>query len=250
MSGGFFFRAVMARATATSARVLVFIDGQNAYKTCERLYGHGPCHPILLAQQVAEGRRLVGVRYYSGVHDPAINPAMRSRTDRRHKLIRRTGVTVVERQLRYRMEWGFDTTGLPDPEESVGQEIQATLKPYRQPREKGIDLAMGLDVVDLALHGRMDVAVIVSEDNDLCEAARMTHECTRPRRRVSVEAAVFNEGSRPFMLRHYDYTKQLRTEDFEAAKDSFDYERPIEPAWADVFAATCATITRGFEYGS
>lgn len=189
MSGDFIWlAAIMARNKDPDARVLVFIDGQNAYKACERLYKHGPCHPILLAERLAQGRKLVGVRYYSGVHDPTIDPDGRSRTDRRHNLIRRTGVTVVERQLRYRTEWGFDPKVLPDPRKSFGQTLQVGVTPYQRAREKGIDLAIGLDVIDLALNGHMDVVIIVSSDNDLCEAARSTHNATSARGRAGGRA--------------------------------------------------------------
>lgn len=236
----------MARNTDPNARVLVFIDGQNAYKTCERLYGHGPCHPLVLAERVTQGRKLVGVRFYSGVHDPSVESVGRSRADRRHNLMRSVGVTVVERMLRYRWEWGFDPKALPDPRKNVGQRLQATVTPYQRAREKGIDLAIGLDVVDLALQGHMDVAVIVSSDNDLCEAARSTHEVTRQSNRVSVEAALFNESRRPILMTHYDYTHQLRYQDFDAAKDSFDYKNPVPQVMADAFVASCASLRKHF----
>ena len=251
MSGDFFtLAALMARVTDSSARVLVFVDGQNAYKACERLYGNGPCHPLLLAERVAQGRRLVGVRFYSGVHDPTVDPNGRRRTDRRHNLMRRTGVTVVERQLRYRTEWGFDPNALPDPRKNLGRNLQVTVSPYHRAREKGIDLAIGLDVIDLALTGRMEVAVIVSSDNDLCEAARATHDATRHRGRVSVEAAVFNEHKRAILMKHYDFTHQLRYADFDAARDSFDYRQPVPRSMADMFVASCAPLRAGLEFGS
>ncbi len=218
-----------------------FIDAQNAYKSCERLYQHGPCHPLLLAERLVKGRKLVGVRYYSGVHDPTINPQGRSRTDHRHNLMRRTGVSVVERKLRYRWEWGFDPKALPHPEKNVGRILQTPVEPYQRAREKGIDLAIGLDVVDLALKDHMEVAIIVSSDNDLCEAARSTHRVTRSTKRVSVEAALFNENRTPSLLQHYDYTHQLRYPDFDAAQDSFDYTNPVSQAMADMFVAACAT---------
>jgi len=236
----------MARNLDPDARVLVFVDGQNAYKSCERLYQHGPCHPLLLADRLAQGRKLVGVRYYSGVHDPSVESDGRSRSERRHNLMRRVGVTVVERQLRYRWEWGFDPTALPDPRQNPGQQLQVTVTPYQRAREKGIDLAIGLDVIDLALQGLMDVAVIVSSDNDLCEAARSTHAATVSTRRVSVEAALFNENRRPILLKHYDYTHQLRYPDFDAARDSFDYKNPVAQAMEDMFATTCAPVRQHF----
>ena len=39
-------------------------------------------------------------------------------------------------------------------------------------REKGIDLRLGLDVVRMARHGELDVAVIFSQDQDLAEVAQ------------------------------------------------------------------------------
>lgn len=236
----------MARNLDHNARVLVFIDGQNAYKTCERLYKHGPCHPLLLAERLASSRKLVGVRYYSGVHDPSVEGALRSRTDRRHNLMRRVGVTVVERQLRYRWEWGFDPNLLPDPMKNIGQQLQVSVRPYQRAREKGIDLAIGLDVVDLAIAGLMDVAVIVSSDNDLCEAARATHAVTSGPGRVSVEAALFNESKRRILMAHYDYTRQLRYADFDAAKDSFDYRQPVPQMMETIFVRSCQSIRQHF----
>jgi uncharacterized LabA/DUF88 family protein len=199
-----------ARRTDPEARVRVFIDGQNVFKGCEERYGHGHVHPILLARAVLAGRALAGIRYYSGVHDPHVNPRLHGLAQRRHALMRRTGVTVVERQLRYRWEWGLDQRVLPDPRKfSADHKLDVQVSPHRRAREKGIDLALGLDVVDLSLHRMMDVAVIVSSDTDLTEAARMVHFMTRAGGRVSVEAAVLNDRRAPILLEHYDYTHQL-----------------------------------------
>lgn len=238
----------MARLLDPDARVLVFIDGQNLYKTCERLYAHGACHPLLLAQRVSTPRRLTGVRYYSGVHDPTVDPDGRSRTDRRHNLIRRTGVTVVERKLRYRWEWGFDPKLLPDPKRNRGQQVQIQVTPYQRAREKGIDLTLGLDVVDLARTGAMDVAVIVSSDNDLCEVARSTHQVTLADGRVSVEAAIFNERRNPILMAEYDYTHQLRHADFATARDNFDYRQPVPRDLQDAFLDACQRLRRNFPH--
>jgi uncharacterized LabA/DUF88 family protein len=238
----------VARNADPKARVLVFIDGQNAYKSCERLYKHGSTHPLVLADRVCDGRRLVGVRYYTGVPDPTIDPEGRQKRDRRHNLMRRSGVTVIERQLRYRWEWGFDPTTLPNrPQKHLGTTRETTVWPYQRAREKGIDLAIGLDVIDLALNDHMDVAVIVSSDNDLCEAARMVHQATLAKgQRVSVEAALFSEARNVILLSHYDYTRQLRLPDFEAAQDSFDYSQPVARTMEDVFAASCDPLRQYF----
>jgi uncharacterized LabA/DUF88 family protein len=235
---------VTARRLENTARVLVFVDGQNVLKGCVQRYGHGYVHPKLLAQSVLLGRTLQGVRYYSGLHEPRVNPALNARVQRRHALMRRCGVTVVERILRYRWEWGFDQKILPDARGQRGTSRQVTVSPYQRAREKGIDLALGLDVVELALRGIMDVAVIVSSDTDLTEVAQMVHMMTGNLKgptsgnRVSVEAAVFNDANHIIKLTHYDYTHQLRRNDFQAAKDAFDYRTDLDESAVKAFLAT------------
>lgn len=232
----------MARNTAPDTKVMVFIDGQNVYKTCQHRYGHPCCHPLLLADRLVAGRRLVGIRYYSGLHDPRVNPDVNASVQRRHHLIRASGVTVVERQLRYRWEWGFDQKVLPkDARKHIGKVQQVDVSPFQRAREKGIDLALALDVVDLALQGMMDTAIVVSADNDLCEVARMVHAMTARNTRVSVEAAVFNDRRSPVLLTDYDYTNQLKRADFDATRDTFDYRVAIPLADEQTFLAKCQT---------
>lgn len=227
-----------ARRTEPDARVMVFIDGQNLFKSCERSFGRGFVHPVLLARHLAGGRTLVGTRYYSGIHDPRKQPDQNAASSRRHALIRRTGVTVVERMLRYRWEWGHDPSPLGDPRAHVGEEQTVMVTPFERPREKGIDLALGLDVVDLSLRGSIDVAIVVSSDTDLNEVARTVHDMTRSPGRVSVEAAVVNDRSHPVLLEHYDYTHQIRRNDFEECRDEFDYRRDLDPTMVTLFLST------------
>jgi len=222
---------------------MVFVDGQNVFKSCRSNYSHGYAHPLLLAHRLLAGRTLCGVRYYSGLHDPRINPDLHAAVSRRHALMRQLGLTVVERKLRYRWEWGIsreDQRLLPDPRAHIGETRTVSVSPYQRPREKGIDLALGLDVVDLALKPAMDVAVIVSSDTDLCEVARMVHQMTLVAgRRISVEAAVFNENSGPVLMDEYDYTHQLKRADFDAARDSFNYTEELDRGWKAAFVRSC-----------
>lgn len=231
----------MPRITDPSTRVFVFVDGQNVYKTCRERYGHGTCHPLLLARKVVDGRVLKGVRYYSGIHDPHVDPTMNAWAQRRHALMRKLGITVVERQLRYRHEWGIITTALPDPIKSAGQKVSVTAEPYQRPREKGIDLALALDFVDLALRDLFDIGIIISSDTDLSEVAlavkkNMSHAM---KHYVSVEAAVFNDKTHIVQMAQYDYTHQLRRNDFEQARDSFDYYKELDPVMVKLFIQTC-----------
>ncbi len=228
-----------ARRTEDHARVLVFIDGQNVYKGCYENFGRPHCHPLLLSRWLAGNRRLVGVRYYSGLHDPRVNPELNATVQRRHALMRQTGVTVVERRLRYRWEWGLRQRDLPDPQTRLGEELQVTVTPYQRAREKGIDVALALDVIDLAQRNLMDTAVVVSSDTDLCEVARVVHDTTRPSGRVSVEAAVVRGGRRRIIMEHYDYTHQIGPQDFLPMSDEFDYRVPLDTVAVVAFLETC-----------
>jgi uncharacterized LabA/DUF88 family protein len=205
-----------------------------------RLFGHGHCHPLVLAQSVLAGRKLLGVRFYSGIHLPRKRPELHAMAERRHALMRRSGVTVVTRPLRYRWEWGFDPNILPEAGTRRGTTEAVDVKPYERAREKGIDLSLALDVVDLALEGFMDVAVIISNDTDITEAARVVHQMTgRQKKRVSVEAAVLNVRKGPVVMQHYDFTTQLTTEDFDAARDSFNYRAPLDQVMEEAFLMSC-----------
>ena len=85
----------------------------------------------------------------------------------------RQGVYVVSRPLRYRNQ----TVRLLDGTERtvlVGE-------------EKGIDVRIALDVIRLAHRREYDVAVVLSQDQDLAEvAARLPQGLTRSRRRDRV----------------------------------------------------------------
>lgn len=227
---------------------MVFVDGQNVFKACRSNYGHGYVHPLLLAHRVLKGRSLCGVRYYSGLHDPRINPDMHAAASRRHSLMRRVGVKVIERRLRYRWEWGVnreDARQLPDePKEHAEKgSRQVRVEPYQHAREKGIDLALGLDVIDFALAGKCDVAIILSSDTDLVEVARMAHRMTKAKgRKMSIEAAVFNDGPKKIRMGHYDFTHQLVRTDFEETRDSFNYTQEISEVWKKAFIASCLPL--------
>lgn len=84
----------------------------------------------------------------------------------------------------------------------------------------------------------MDVAIIVSSDNDITEVARVVHDMTRAQGRVSVEAAVINDGRRPILMQHYDYTHQLNRNDFEQIRDEFDYRRELDHKVVELFLRT------------
>ncbi len=232
--------AVAALADDPTARVVVFVDGQNLYHRCKALYGHPLCHPHLLAEYLAGSRtrHRIACRFYTGVPSPN-EPGERTKRrnlDRRLAGMRKVGVTVVTRPLRYHDAWGIDDP-LPGPNADTPSRV-VRVSPYRRAQEKGIDLALALDVVEFALTGVLDVAIVVSFDRDLHEIPRAVRNLrgSLPGP-VRIEAAVpVAEGRRrPIILDGFDYTHQVPPSVFAYLADRTDYtvedERwiPVEP---------------------
>lgn len=144
-------------------RVVAFFDGQNVLRTSNEVFGFDLYRPWDY-----DPRKLVGatvgameahlravhapsprvtmqqIRFYTGVPTFEKDIYARSYWERLFNLFRDNGIVVTSRDLRY----------------------------YRQgpPREKGIDLRIGLDIVRLATGGLCDAILLFSQDTDLFEA--------------------------------------------------------------------------------
>ncbi len=122
--------------------------------------------------------------------NPNTDPTGARNLDRRLSIMRREGVTVVTRPLRYHWDWGHPSQRLPQPGPGV-QPQQVMLTPWMRPQEKGIDLVIGLDVVEFLLTRVCDVAIIVSLDRDLYEIPQAIQNLGRLiARPIRPEAAV------------------------------------------------------------
>lgn len=145
-------------------RVVVFIDGQNFYNDCKRVFGHGETHPHLLAQELCSSavggpnRTLQEVRFYTGIHGPRRDPKMNSYMQRRLSAMQKNGVTTISRPLKYSEE-------VVEDRHKRGQ-----YKKIWKGREKGIDVRLALDMVIYAMINKYDIASLVSRDSDLEEA--------------------------------------------------------------------------------
>ena len=144
--------------TACATVILaLFIDYQNAYRCARDAFFPNPqsgrdghLKPMELGLLIESRGDLDGtpyslseVRVYSG----RPNPHRAWRTFSAHRTQShgwaQDGATVIERELRY---------------------------PQGRPQEKGIDVALAIDFVRLAINGTYDVGVIMSTDNDLTPA--------------------------------------------------------------------------------
>ncbi len=228
-------QAVSALATDPAARVMVFIDGQNLFHRCEALFGHPMCHPRALAEELAGVRTTkdVDVRYYTGRPNPNISQAESKKAgllDRRLHAIRGDNVTVVHRPLRYHWAWGHREK-LPRPT-AASPPQQVMMKPWQRPQEKGIDLILGLDVVEFILSDACDVAVVVSMDRDLCEiptALRTLGKLRSTPYRLEAAVPVADGGRKqPKRLPGFNYTHQITRGMFNRCRDNTDYR--IKPS--------------------
>ncbi len=225
--------------TATQpVRVRVFIDGQNLFKGLSRRF-KGRVHPLLLARELAGDRELVGTHYYSGIHDEDENEKMFDLVSRRHDLIRKTGVEVTERTLRYHWEWRVDDDDLPKPwYDNAPDRQKAKVKKWRGAREKGIDVALALDAVASALTDECDVVIIVSRDRDLMEiASEIKERCgVQGRNCVRVEVAYVSERrGDEGQLPKYDEQIEIDQAIVDKARDHFDYRDSLDKAEVATF---------------
>ncbi len=139
-----------------SDRVMLFVDYQNSYHAAREVF-HPPFAPHwegqfdpgdlgrLLVERSPYDRTLAGVRVYRGFpsssKDPKGYAACRAQIATWE---RDPDVTVVARPLRYPPDY-----------------------PDRKPEEKGIDVALAVELVMGAVKGWYDVGIIMSRDTDL-----------------------------------------------------------------------------------
>lgn len=155
-----------------SDRVVVFLDWQNVYKGAREAfcgYGaphwEGQVHPLALGHIIAADspydRQLHQVRVYRGQPDATRDPRGYAANARQVATWRQTPlVDVIMRTLRYPYGW-------PDSHQA-GQ----------KPQEKGVDVALAIDFVSMAVAREFEVGVLMSTDTDLKPAleavARLT----------------------------------------------------------------------------
>lgn len=142
-------------------RAIAFVDGQNLYHAVRKAYGY--THPNYdisrLAQAVCDAQawRLVQARFYTGVPDHGDNPFWLGFWTRKLLAMKRSGVNVYSRPLRYRTK----RVELPG----------GSVHTFLSGEEKGIDVRIAIDIIRLAHRNEYDIALVFSQDQDLSEAA-------------------------------------------------------------------------------
>jgi NYN domain len=141
---------------------MAFFDVQNLFRHAKNAfqqtpgdgYHHPNFDPVKLHAKVAQilGLKPNLTRFYTGTPPASESEMWSGYWSNRVRSLKRSGVIVETRTLRYHRGT------LPD----------GTI--YKVPQEKGIDIRISLDLVACARRKEFDVAIIFSQDQDLSEA--------------------------------------------------------------------------------
>lgn len=162
-----------------AARVVLFVDYQNVYKGAREAFHSqldpawaGQFDPLKLGELITSrgtgDRELQEVRLYRGRPDSHKDPKTYGANLRQSEAQIRNGggkVAVIARTLRYPLDW-----------------------PLSRAQEKGVDVALAIDFVQMAALGQYDIGVMMSTDTDLkpaLEAVIGLPSSSRPRCEVA-----------------------------------------------------------------
>lgn len=197
----------------TTARVVVFVDYQNVYRRARACFGleadshpAGQIRPLELGLRIAgkrQGRELDQVRIYRGLPDSTKDPQGNAPARRQIQSWEPDPRThVFTRTLRYPGDW-----------------------PVSKAQEKGVDVALAVDFVTMAVRGEFDVGVIFSNDTDLLPALESVLAMTQGAGLAEV-AAWQPDAGHGYRLRipgESLWCNWLTKQDYEVVADSRDY---------------------------
>ena len=129
------------------------------------------------------------------------------------RAISRQGVHVYSRSLRYRMQ----DVRLPD----------GSVVSFRSGEEKGIDVRLALDIIRMAHRAEYDVGLVLSQDQDLSEAADEIRVIAREQNRWIKLACAFPSSPTSRDPRGIDKTDWIRIDraTYASCLDPRDYRR-------------------------
>lgn len=188
---------------------MVFVDYQNVHASARRQFhpvnvhpAVGHIDPLRLGQLLVARRKrpsqLEGVRVYRGRPSPDHQAGSAAANDRQTAEWERSGkVTVIRRPLRYPCDW-----------------------PTTPAVEKGVDVALAIDLVRMAMMKAYDAAVVVTTDTDLMPAIEMLYDLHL----AHVEIATWSGASRlRFAGTQLPWCHHLSEMDYRTVQDQTNY---------------------------
>ena len=215
---GYFLPSEMPPEPALK-RTVVFVDGQNLFHAVREAFGYTyPNYDIrILAERVCtdQGWQLSQARFYTGIPDAHDDPRWHGFWSAKLAVMGRQEIHVFSRSLRYRNR----TVHLPD----------GTTHAFLAGEEKGIDVRIALDVIRLAHRAEYDVAVIMSQDQDLSEVAEEIRAIAREQNRWIKIACAFPSSPTSQNRRGIDKTDWIKIDraTYEECLDRRNYRRDI-----------------------
>ena len=142
-------------------RTVAFVDGQNLFYAAKTAFGYSfpnyDIRPLVAAICQNQGWQITGVRFYTGIPDVSDNAFWNHFWTAKLAQMGRDNITIFSRPLRYRNQ----TIRLPDGKTHT----------FLVGSEKGTDVRLAIDIIRLAHSGAFDVALVLSQDQDLSEVA-------------------------------------------------------------------------------
>lgn len=200
------------------AGVVVFLDYQNVYsgaRSCfhswDASFTDGQIDPMALGEVIVSrglgDRRLEEIRIYRGRPDSSREPTGYAANLRQCTAWQKSDhrVRVITRTLRYPRNW-----------------------PQERAEEKGIDVALAIDVVAMAVRGEYDVGVVMSTDTDIkpaLEAVASLQGNPFPRCEVAAWSSSRSHSRRLSIPGHRLWCHWLDEADYRAIADPTDYTR-------------------------
>jgi len=200
---------------------MAFFDVQNLFRHAKDAfqagltqgYHHPNFDPIKLHKKVAEsiGTTPTLSRFYTGVPPQSESEMWSGYWSNRVIALKRSGVFVETRKLRYHTETLADG--------SIAKIAQ----------EKGIDIRISLDLVSCTRRKEYDVAIIFSQDQDLSEAVKEVRDIAKEQNRQIKIVSAFPESLDASSSRGVDKTEWHKFDKalYDACIDTRDY-RPVQ----------------------
>ena len=196
-------------------RAIVFIDGQNLFHAVRKAFGctYPNFDPLRLAEALCRqcNWSLQGARFYTGVPDINDDAGWHHFWSEKKRAMVRTGVHIYTRPLRYRNK----VVTVPD----------GTMHTILVGEEKGIDVRMALDIINLAHKREYDVALVLSQDQDLSEVADEIRIIAREQQRWIKIASAFPYSPTVKKARGINRTEWVKIDRaiYDACLDPKDY---------------------------
>lgn len=199
---------------------MAFFDGQNLYRHAKDAFGyyHPNYDPSKLHKAVCAqfGWRATLTRFYTGVPSNAESPMWAAYWSNRVLAMKRAGIHVTTRQIRYHKEVVRDDNGDPVINKDGSK------KTVTSPHEKGIDVRLALDLVSLARKKQFDIALVFSQDQDLQEVVQEVAEIAAEQDRWVQVACAFPSSPTASSSRGVDKTQWFKM-------DKVFYDQCLDP---------------------